>query len=322
TKTLTVTLADTATGRATNVSGTATVSFASFRAGGFELPAVGAGFFGAFQYGPSGTGRSYANGAGGAGKGSGFAPGNPPAPEGTQVAFLQSANSSASQTFTAAAGTYRVSFRAAQRAFQPGGGAQQVRVLVDGTDLGTFTPAGAAYQAFATPALTLSDGVHPLSLVGLPAGDNTAFIDNVQINAVPPAATEFALPTANSVPDGITREPDGNLWFTEFTSNKIGRITPAGEVTEFSQGLSPGGNPSYITAGPDGNLWFTEASTGRIGRITPAGVITEFAIPNAAGQLAATAFGITAGPDGNLRFTEPSGAIGRITTAAVATLFG
>jgi hypothetical protein len=155
--------------------------YASLRAGGFEVPAVGTGFFGAFQFGPSGTAWSYAGGAGVTGNGSGFTGGNPPAPEGTQVAFLQSINSSVSQTFTAAAGTYRVSFRAAQRAFQPGGGAQQVRVLVDGADLGTFTPAGTAYQAFATAALTLADGVHTLSLVGLTAGDNTALLDLVAV---------------------------------------------------------------------------------------------------------------------------------------------
>jgi subtilisin family serine protease len=155
--------------------------YASLRAGGFEVPVVGTGFFGAFQFGPSGTAWSYAGGAGVTGNGSGFTGGNPPAPEGTQVAFLQSINSSVSQTFTAAAGTYRVSFRAAQRAFQPGGGAQQVRVLVDGADLGTFTPAGTAYQAFATAALTLADGVHTLSLVGLTAGDNTALLDLVAV---------------------------------------------------------------------------------------------------------------------------------------------
>jgi hypothetical protein len=155
--------------------------YTSFRAGGFEVPAVGTGFFGAFQYGPSGTAWSYAGGAGVAGNGSGFTSGNPNAPEGTQVAFLQNINSSVSQTFTAAAGTYRVSFRAAQRAYQPGGGAQQVRVLVDGADQGTCTPTGATYQSFATAALTLADGIDTLSFAGLTAGDNTALLDLVAV---------------------------------------------------------------------------------------------------------------------------------------------
>ncbi len=43
----------------------------------------------------------------------------------------------------------------------------------------------------------------------------------------PPASSvqEFATPTANSAPFGITVGPDGALWFTEFASNRIGRIT-------------------------------------------------------------------------------------------------
>src|SRR5258708_18959261 len=43
---------------------------------------------------------------------------------------------------------------------------------------------------------------------------------------------EFALPTAG-VPVGITAGPDGNLWFAE-EGGQIGRITPAGVVTEFA----------------------------------------------------------------------------------------
>lgn len=37
--------------------------------------------------------------------------------------------------------------------------------------------------------------------------------------------TEFALPTSASEPFGITAGPDGNLWFTEEVSNRIGHIS-------------------------------------------------------------------------------------------------
>src|SRR3954471_19246906 len=40
--------------------------------------------------------------------------------------------------------------------------------------------------------------------------------------------------TADSFPLGITAGPDANLWFTERVGNKIGRITPAGTITEFT----------------------------------------------------------------------------------------
>jgi streptogramin lyase len=95
---------------------------------------------------------------------------------------------------------------------------------------------------------------------------------------------------------------DGNVWFriwkdprrhgTEYEAGltSIGRVTPSGKITEFSDCLRkmPGyAGPNFLTQGPEGNLWFTTwasgepahptpASTPSIGRITPAGKITEF----------------------------------------------
>jgi streptogramin lyase len=129
-----------------------------------------------------------------------------------------------------------------------------------------------------------------------------------------PVFTEFPVP---GQPFGITSGPDGNLWFTESISNKIGRITIAGVYSEFSV---PSANsfPFLIIAGPDGNLWFTEMLSNKIGRITPAGAITEFTIPTTVTFPAA----ITVGPDGNLWFIEGGRHnIGRITTNGVITEF-
>ncbi|HEX6478082.1 MAG TPA: hypothetical protein VF043_04490 [Ktedonobacteraceae bacterium] len=36
--------------------------------------------------------------------------------------------------------------------------------------------------------------------------------------------SEFAVPTANSFPIGITAGPDGNMWFTESDGNQIGQL--------------------------------------------------------------------------------------------------
>jgi virginiamycin B lyase len=45
----------------------------------------------------------------------------------------------------------------------------------------------------------------------------------------------------------------GALWFTEISTDRVGRITPAGEVTEFAL-PTRGGFASAITTGPDGAL--------------------------------------------------------------------
>ncbi len=70
------------------------------------------------------------------------------------------------------------------------------------------------------------------------------------------------------MPRGIAAGPDGNLWFTEKVGNRIGRITTAGVVTEFSTGITASSGPFGIAAGPDGNLWFTQVDANQIGRIT------------------------------------------------------
>jgi streptogramin lyase len=75
---------------------------------------------------------------------------------------------------------------------------------------------------------------------------------------------------------GITAGPDGNIWFTEYGNNTLGRITPTGVLTEFPIPKA-GSYPTDITSGPDGNLWFTEDYN--IGRITPTGTVTAFPIP-------------------------------------------
>jgi streptogramin lyase len=97
-------------------------------------------------------------------------------------------------------------------------------------------------------------------------------------------------------------DADGNAWFRvqkrpprqhpnpEAGLTAIGRVTPAGRITEFDKCLRPMpdfAGPNFPTLGPDGNVWFTtwqsgdgidvtRASTPSIGRITPSGRITEF----------------------------------------------
>jgi uncharacterized repeat protein (TIGR01451 family) len=142
--------------------------------------------------------------------------------------------------------------------------------------------------------------------------------NTINFNIAVGSVAEQVLPTVGSLPTEIVQGPDGNLWFTEFGANQIGRLTPSGVLTEFPI-PSPQSGPYGITPGPDGNLWFTEFNNGSIGRITPTGTITEFfdsIIGGGAPDI------ITNGPDGNLWFTDPGlNQIGRITTTGGFSVF-
>jgi serine/threonine protein kinase len=153
---------------------------------GFESPNLGAG--------P----RSYVYAAGGGwafgglpGSGSGitanandFTRANPPAPEGVQVGFLQGKGSFA-QAVSFPAGTYTLSFLAAQRG-QINVGGQDFQVLVDGKVVGTFHPAGTGYREHTTQHWTVPAGRHVVQFKGLctRGGDNTVFIDAAAIHPV------------------------------------------------------------------------------------------------------------------------------------------
>ena len=151
---------------------------------------------------------------------------------------------------------------------------------------------------------------------------------------------EHRIPTAGSAPYICVEGPDRCLWFCESGAAKIGRfdpatgaftefplptpdstpigigrITPKGEVSEFSAGITPGSRPLSIVV-RDGALWFSEAAGNRIGRITLDGTVTEFPIPSPDSQPRA----MVAHPDGSIWFVETStNALGRIDRDGVIT---
>ncbi|HYV39419.1 MAG TPA: DUF4331 family protein [Gemmataceae bacterium] len=125
-------------------------------------------------------------------------------------------------------------------------------------------------------------------------------------------------------PASIVQAADGNVWFTEFGTNALGRITPAGLVTQFSlAGLGAATGPlDLVSNTADGFIYFTEFNTGRIGKINPsagsdaailASETQSAVVPSGAG---AGVHGITVGPDGNLWFTETAASrVGTINPA-------
>jgi YD repeat-containing protein len=121
------------------------------------------------------------------------------------------------------------------------------------------------------------------------------------------AVSEYALP-AGSKPYGITSGPDGNLWFTDSGTDKVGKITSAGAATEYATDPD---EPRAIAAGPDGNLWFVEHSVRNVNHMSTTGALTVFKLT----RTSTYNQGIAAGPDGNVWFTESeAGYIGKINT--------
>ena len=181
------------------VSGTASVTVAAAAAGlsdaGFESPSLGTGNF---QYDPTGTPWSYSGSAGVTSNGTGFSAGNPPAPQGVQVAFIQAGGAFSQVVNGMTAGSYVLSFDAAQRG-NYGTSREDFEVLVDGTVVGTFTPTGTSYAVYTTVAFTVTAGAHTITFQGLDSvgGDNTALLDAVNVNPTVSGPT-VATPAAAS----------------------------------------------------------------------------------------------------------------------------
>lgn len=115
-----------------------------------------------------------------AANGSGFTAGNPPAPQGLQVAFIQGVGS-ITQTITGIpAGSYVLALNAAQRAnFPVAGNQQDLAVAVNGVTVTTFRPNGTNYQAYCIFLPAFEGGDYAITFRGIDSagGDNTAFID-------------------------------------------------------------------------------------------------------------------------------------------------
>jgi RHS repeat-associated protein len=215
---------------------------------GFEAPAVGAG---SFQYSPTGGNWTFGGGTGISANGSDFTFGNPGAPEGSQVAFIQfgsddvfSQSLSGFQTGV----SYTVSFAAAQRGNSSNGG-QDFDVYLDTTLLGTFRPASTSYSTLSTAPFTTTAGTHTLKFVGRDSagGNNTAFIDTVQITGT------VAIADAGTV----TVLVNGANYSTSFGTGD----TPATIASRLATTINAGSYASATASGGTVNLTSKTAGT-------------------------------------------------------------
>ena len=126
------------------------------------------------------------------------------------------------------------------------------------------------------------------------------------------------LPISN--PAQIIGASDGNLWFTELSTNKIARLTTTGAFLEFSTLFAPppSDNPFGLVDRGDGDIWYVANGSSRIGfQGITSGVAGETSIPTANSG----PYGIATAPDLNLYYTESAvDKIGRIHDLFTAQL--
>ncbi len=96
--------------------------------------------------------------------------------------------------------------------------------------------------------------------------------------------------TLPSAPNDLALDSHGDVWFTEFNADRLGRLDPrTGRMQQYLlagnrtvQQLAPYG----VTVDPQGTVWFTEMGVEHIGRLDPAtGRIQYFPLPGVHVQL-------------------------------------
>lgn len=89
----------------------------------------------------------------------------------------------------------------------------------------------------------------------------------------------YTLPTPGAHPSVMASDGRGNLWFTEWHGNKIGRIAANGKISEFP--IPPEEeSPVALTVAADGKVWFSVMFNYDLFRLDPAtGNIQSFPLP-------------------------------------------
>jgi len=171
---------------------------------GFELPVQAAnGFTGLANDGQAG-GWSFS--AGGVARNG--SPWVTTAPEGVQTAFLQNDSAMWQNITFPVSGTYRLTFKAANR---PSYNANNLSVRIGGVTVGSIPYTqinnGAVFQSFTVVSGPVSMGTHELRFVGTPPGGDTASaIDDVKI--------ELDALTLYWNPDPLTDSWANTVWAT------------------------------------------------------------------------------------------------------------
>ncbi len=180
--------------------------------------------------------------------------------------------------------------------------------------IGKITPSGTELKEYALPANSHPRDIAKNGATGELWFTSTGADKLGKINTSTSEVTEYVLP-AGSNPFGIAPGSEGNFWYVDYGTGKIGEIPSS--MTQSSGRLSAeyllpsGDRPEQVVEAPGGNVWFTDWGTSKIGEMTPSGTVTEYSLPEGSDP-----YGIVLGPDGNLWFTETgTNKIGKMTTS-------
>ncbi|HXW76768.1 MAG TPA: hypothetical protein VEJ20_05090 [Candidatus Eremiobacteraceae bacterium] len=134
-------------------------------------------------------------------------------------------------------------------------------------------------------AVAVAAALGGLALAGCNSGSSTPVITGPTLApTLPPASViEYNIPTAASLPFGIAEGSNGNMWFSENATGKIGQVTPSGAINEVALPSGNSSEPEDIANGPNGDVWFVESGASKIGVIDPSDseLVAEYTTPSA-----------------------------------------
>lgn len=109
---------------------------------------------------------------------------------------------------------------------------------------------------------------------------------------------EYAMPSANDIPTAVAAGPDGTVWFTIESADRIGRWRD-GKLETLPKGKQ-NVEPLGLAVDRVGNVWYTDAPIRSISRLAADGSIASFTLPTPITKLARLAIA----PDGAVWFAD------------------
>ena len=136
---------------------------------------------------------------------------------------------------------------------------------------------------------------------------NTPVSATVTING-----TQIAEYGGYGEPFGITKGPDGNIWFTDQGTQEVEAFNPTSLAIEYQ--YATGASLWDLATGSDGALWVADQSNGGALRMTTAGISTQY-------PFSGTPQGIAPGPNGLMLIADnTSGGIWTLDAGGLFTI--